>query len=120
MTKWISIAGGFSEADVIRWREAIYERRGSRGKSLRVGKRLVIAEVLKAADNTGWVHLRIQRCDVVSEVQGRTVRAMTQIGSNTNRKLRTIMRGKPDRLLWTDESARAIVASKFIGCENIR
>jgi hypothetical protein len=25
------------------------------------------------------------------------------------------MRGKPERLLWSDESARAVVASKFLG-----
>jgi hypothetical protein len=36
-------------------------------------------------------------------------------GENIRRKRRTIERGKPERLLWSDESARAIVASKFLG-----
>ena len=31
------------------------------------------------------------------------------------RKRKTIQRGKPERLPWPDESARALAASKFVG-----
>ncbi|MGD0519833.1 MAG: hypothetical protein ABSA48_01135 [Terracidiphilus sp.] len=43
------------------------------------------------------------------------VSTLLRKGENIRRKKRTIERGKPGRLLWSDESARAIVASKFLG-----
>jgi hypothetical protein len=49
-----------------------------------------------------------------SEKPGRKVTLLPK-GENIRRKRRTIERGKPERLLWSDESARAIVGSKFLG-----
>jgi hypothetical protein len=115
MTEWIPVGGGFIEADVIRWKEPVYEKHGWRGKSVRAGERLVVAEVLKGLDKDGWVHLLIRRCEVVSESQGRAVRTMLPIGTKTKRKFKTIVRGKAERLLWSDESARAVLVSKFLG-----
>jgi hypothetical protein len=115
MTDWIPVGGGFIDADVIRWKEPVYEKRGWRGKSVRAGERVVTAEVLKGVDKDDWVHLLILRCEVVSEVQGRAVMTMLAIGTKTKRKFKTILRGKPERLLWSDESARAVLASKFLG-----
>lgn len=115
MTDWIPVGGGFIAADVIRWKEAVYEKRGRRGRSVRAGERVVVAEVLKGVDEYGWVHLLLRHCEVVSEVQGRAVRTMLPVDSMTKRKFNTIVRGKPERLLWSDESARALLASKFLG-----
>jgi hypothetical protein len=115
MTNWIPVGRSFIEADVIRWKESVYEKRGRRGRSVRAGERLVVAEVLKGVDEVGWVHLLIRACEIVSEVQGRTVRTMLPLGGTTKRKLKTITRGKPERLPWSDESARAVLTSKFLG-----
>jgi hypothetical protein len=66
-------------------------------------------------DKDGWVHLLIRHSEIISEAQGRAVRTMLPVGAETKRKFKTIVRGKAERLLWSDESARAVLVSKFLG-----
>jgi hypothetical protein len=115
MAEWIPVEGGFIEADVIRWREGVFSRRGPRGaRPLNIGSRLVIAEVLRDDDEEGWVILLIRGCEVISEKHGKAVEVLKK-GREVRRARRTIMRGKPERLPWSDEAARAICASQFLG-----
>ena len=116
MTEWIPIqTGGFIAADVIRWREGVYKpRKSSKSKAVRIGNHLVTAEVLKEPDAKGWVRLLVRKCDILSDVQGKTLTRIP-VSTEIKRASRTIMRGKPERLLWSDESARAALASKFLG-----
>jgi hypothetical protein len=52
---------GFIQADVVKWREGIWEKRGPyKGKVVRVGDRLMIAEVLQEADEEGWYLLLVR------------------------------------------------------------
>ena len=121
MTEWIPCGAGFIEADVIRWREAVWGPRNTKrrrpGKNVRIGDRLVIAEVLGDADAEGWVYLLIRGCDVVKVMDGRRVDEVPLLpkGKETKRKRHNLLRGKPERLLWSDETARALVASRFTG-----
>lgn len=115
MAEWIPVAGGFIEADVIRWREGVFSRRGPRGaRPIRIGDRLVIAEVISDADEEGWVILLVRGCEVFSEKPGKKIE-MLEKGKEVRRARKTVMRGKPERLPWTDETARAVVGSRFIG-----
>jgi hypothetical protein len=116
MDGWVSAADGFIETDVIRWMEAVFSRRkAKRGKALRIGKRHVTAQV--ASDRHGWVELEIISCKIIAdEAVGHTVEALKPT-AKIQRSKKTIMRGRPERLLWSDISARAIVASRFIGPE---
>jgi hypothetical protein len=119
MAVWISVGDGFIEADVIRWKEPVFKTRGW-GEPVRVGDRVVTAEVLREADKDGWVYLLVRKSEVVSV---RTSWQLSDIllpatGKETRRKLRTIVRGNPERLAWSDESARAIVAGQFLGNPN--
>jgi hypothetical protein len=115
MAEWIPVAGGFIEADVIRWREGVFSRRGPKGaRPLNIGSRLVMAEVLRDDDEEGWVVLLIRGCEIVSEKDGKKVELVPK-GKEVRRARKTIMRGKPERLPWSDEAARDIVASRFIG-----
>jgi hypothetical protein len=117
MAIWIPVGDGFIEADVIRWKEPVFKNRW-RGQPALVGDRLVTAEVLREAD--GWVYLLVRHSEVVS------VRTSWQLSDvplpatdkEAQRRLRTILRGNPERLAWSDESARAIVASQFLGNPN--
>jgi hypothetical protein len=115
MAVWIPVGDGFIEADVIRWKEPVFKNRG-RGQPVRVGDRLVSAEVLREADKDGWVYLLVRRSEVVSV---RTSWQLSDVllpatGKETRRRLRTILLGDPERLAWSDESARsAVVASRF-------
>src|SRR5208282_1727898 len=110
--EWIPCGKLFIEADVIRWNEGVWHKpRGRRGRTLNIGDRAVIAEVIR--DEGGWVDVLIRGCSVASEKPGRKV-ALLPKGQEVRRKRRTIERGKPERLLWSDESARALLVSKFL------
>ena len=78
---------------------------------------MVSAEVLKEPDADGWVQLLVRGCEVVSAKIGRNPWDVPMLPKDTEvkRAKKTIMRGKPERLLWSDETARALVASKFLG-----
>ena len=119
MTKWIPCGSEFIGADVVRWKESVWERRSRRrnARVVNVGERVVTAEVLRV-DAEGWVHLLTRACAVSSErIPGRKVPVLPK-DHKIRRKRRTIERGKPERLLWSDESARAIVRSKFLGVDD--
>jgi hypothetical protein len=114
--KWVACGNGFITADVVRWKESVWEKRSRRrnARVVNVGERVVTAEVLRE-DEDGWVFLLTRACVLSSErIPGRKVTLLPK-GGNLRRKRNTIERGKPERILWSDESARAIVASKFLG-----
>jgi hypothetical protein len=110
--EWIPCGSGFIEADVIRWNEGVWQKpRRRRGRAVNIGDRVVIAEVIR--DEGGWLDLLVRACAVSSEKPGRKV-ALLPKGQEVRRKRHTIERGKPERLLWSDESARAVLASRFL------
>lgn len=110
MEQWIE-AKDFIAADVIRWKEGVFDNR-RRGKALRIGERQVAAEVLQRGED-GWVRLLVRACTITKdEVAGRTVQSL-KAGEPIRRSIKTLLRGKVERLLWDDESARAaVLASK--------
>src|SRR5690349_4824836 len=115
MAEWIPCGGDFIQADVIRWKEGVWEKRSRRrnARAINVGGRNVVAEVL-SIDKEGWVRLLIRDNAVTHEMPGRRIAPLPKI-QEIRRKRSTILRGKPERLLWSDESARAVLASKFLG-----
>ena len=110
MDQWVP-ATDFIAADVVRWTEGIYDRR-RRGKALRIGERLVAAEVIERGKD-GWVRLLVRACTITKdEFAGRPIIPI-KAGEILRRGEKTILRGKPQRLLWNDETARAaVLASK--------
>src|ERR1700687_988145 len=113
MPKWIPCGGGFIEADVIRWKEAVWRRsKRKRRRAVRLGDGRVTAEVIR--DEDGWVDLLIRGYAVSDEIRGRKVEVLAK-GTEIRRKRSTIERGKPERLPWSDETARAALASQFLG-----
>ena len=115
MTKWIPCGSGFIEADVVRWTEAVWKTgRLKSSKPVKVGERVVIAQVVRI-DSGEWVFLQVVESRVTEEKQGRTVTEVLKKGQEVRRKRSTIKRGKPERLPWSDESARANLASRFLG-----
>jgi hypothetical protein len=116
MAVWIPVGDGFIEADVIRWKEPVF-RNQRWGRAALVGDRLVFAEVIHERDADGWVYLLVRRSEVVSAKVGWRLSdvLLPAIGTETKRQFSTIAKGKPERLAWSDESARAVVASRFLG-----
>ena len=112
MPKWIPCGDGFIEADVVRWKESAWQQpKRKKDSAVNLGQRLITAEVIRDAD--GWVHLLIRAYAIASEKPGRKVELM-QKGTEIRRKRTTIERGKPERLLWSDESVRAALVSRFL------
>ena len=110
MTDWVSVTDGFIAADVIRWKETVYlPRRSRRGRALRIGERQLTAEVLRGPDRKGWVKLLVRKCDPLVEFTTRKLPSYMN-GAEIKRARKTIMKGEPERLLWSDETARSMVA----------
>lgn len=108
MDQWIP-ATDFIAADVIRWTESIYHRR-KRGKALRIGERLVAAEVIERGKD-GWVKLLVRASTITKdEFAGRSITPLKS-GEPLRRGEKTILHGKPQRLLWDDETARQAVVN---------
>lgn len=118
MAEWVPIQEGkLIAADVIRWKEGVYGPRKSRkAKAARLGIRLVTAEVLNEPDAQGWMQLLVLKCEILTVL---SVRKPPELSSTmqVKRALRTIMRGEPERLLWSDESAREAVIDR-LPCPN--
>lgn len=116
MTEWVPVGNDFIVADVIRWKEGVFKtRRSKKSKAIKLGERQMIAEVLR--DEAGWVYLLVRGCEVLSATIGLNLSEVPVLekGTGTKRKRATIVRGKPERLLWSDESARALLASWYPG-----
>lgn len=116
MTEWVAVGGGFIAADVVRWKEGVFERRGPKGRRVvKAGDRVMTAEVLKEADRDGWVLLKVVGCAVgVSRIHRREL-IPVKAGTEIKRAYKTIVKGNPERLLWSDENVRGMVSSKFLG-----
>lgn len=108
MNQWIP-ATDFIAADVVRWTEGIYDRR-RRSKTLRIGERLIAAEVIERGKD-GWVKLLVRACTITKdEFAGKPILPL-KAGEQVRRGEKTILRGKPQRLLWADETARQAVVN---------
>jgi hypothetical protein len=109
MSQWIAVSEGFIEADVIRWTEGIFEkRRGKNARSVRIGERQVTAEVLQMTDD-GWLRLLVRACVIIrNDFAGRRIPPL-QLNAEIRRARKTIAKGKPERLLWSDEDARRTI-----------
>jgi hypothetical protein len=116
MADWISTVGHFIEADVIRWTEGVFRpRRRKNVKAPKLGDRVVTAEVLR--EDTEWVYLLVRQCELASVKTGRLPRQVPLLhaGDEIKRKRRTLVKGAPERLPWSDENVRSVLASKFLG-----
>jgi len=110
MEQWVE-AQDFIAADVIRWKEGVFHNR-RKGKALRIGERQVAAEVLERGED-GWIKLLVRGCAITKdEAAGKTIQTL-KAGEQIKRAIKTVLRGKVERLLGDDETARAaVLASK--------
>ena len=113
-------------ADVVIYRDTVFRRqkpkgarrpdRKSRERWVRIGERLVIAEVIEfSPDPSDWVYLRILYCE---GDEAEEYRRMLQSRDMETRKKRRNLHGLK-RLAWSDEEARLRVVndpeySKFL------
>jgi diadenosine tetraphosphatase ApaH/serine/threonine PP2A family protein phosphatase len=81
-----------------------------RGKAVRIGERLIAAEVIERGKD-GWVKLLVRACTIPKdESAGRPI-TLLKPGEALRRGEKTTLRGRPQRLLWDDETARQAVVN---------
>ena len=121
MTEWFELRSGFITNDVIKWREFIWAAPGPDGRRqkqytgegfggqrrVRVGERVISAEVIQGPDEDGWVYLLLMQYDNLGAAPADKILMPLPIGKQIKRKYKTIMNGEPQRQRWEDESARA-------------
>lgn len=105
---WISAEDGWIEGDIIRWHEPVFLGKG-KNAFRKIGSRTVTAQVQEGRG--GYVDLVTLRCEETSRTQPRRATTTLVIATDTEirRKRETILDGRPERLLWRDESVRAIL-----------
>lgn len=95
-------------ADVIRWKEPIWAPPSrKRAKPDRIGEQLITAETIALGD---YLQLHVRAAEQLSLKDGYETKVVkVKPGDNIKRKKSTIERGDCQRLLWSDEGARAAV-----------
>lgn len=123
MGEWVSCDKSFIEADVIRWQEPVWkpQRRAAAGRKsrkppVRIGLRVVTGQVVKI-DKAGWVHVEVADCRIEPGPDWWKPIPAYGKGEMVRRQCAKIGQGRVDRLIWSDEEARAAIVSRsrFIG-----
>jgi len=108
---WEKSQGDFLESDVVEWVEPIWSpnKTRKRKKSRPWGKQKVIAQV--AAIDGDFVKLTILKAHITENIIGSELRPH-KVGSTITKKRATLLRGEPERLLWSEEDVRAALLNQ--------
>ncbi len=103
---WEKSVGEFVESDVVEWVETIWPPNSPRRrkKSLPWGKQKVIAQI--TAIEGDLLKLTILKSEITENIIGGELRPH-KVGSTITKKRATLLRGEPERLLWSEEDVRA-------------
>lgn len=105
---WEKSQGDFLESDVVEWVEAIWSPKKSYGRSRRKksrpwGKQKVVAQI--AQIDNDFVTLTVLKSTVIENNIGSDLKPH-KVGSTITKKRSTLLRGEPERLLWSEEDVR--------------
>ena len=112
---WTSCGKYFSANDIIRWKQPIWpDAKGKRRrkKVVKKGERRTTAFVLEL-DDRGYVRLSVLKDEVIANTYGVPLDLFKK-DDVIVRKRETIEKGNPERLIWTDETARTHTVSRFL------
>lgn len=99
---WISCEDRFIESDVLRWVESVFEER--RKKLVRVAKLRVTAQFDRVDGD--YIVLTVGVVEVLEDRSGGRKALKFKVGDEIRRKRSTVEKGRPERRLWSDETAR--------------
>lgn len=104
-------SGEFVESDVVEWTEAIWPPNHSRRrkKSRPWGKQKITAQI--TAVDGDFVKLTILKSEITENIIGSELKPY-KAGTTITKKRQTIMRGEPERLLWSEEDVRKALLSE--------
>ena len=103
---WEKSQGDFLESDVVEWVEAIWSpnKTRRRRKSRPWGKQKVVAQI--ASVEGDFVKLTVLKATVIENIIGSALKPH-QVGTMITKKRATLLRGSPERLLWSEEDVRS-------------
>ena len=98
-------SGEFVESDVVEWTEAIWPPSHSRRrkKSRPWGKQKIVAQIAHIEGD--FVKLTVLKASVIENLIGSDLRPH-KVGATITKKRQTLLRGEPERLLWSEEDVR--------------
>lgn len=98
-------SGEFVESDVVEWTEAIWPPNHSRRrkKSRPWGKQKIVAQIAHIEGD--FVKLTVLKASVIENLIGSDLRPH-KVGATITKKRQTLLRGEPERLLWSEEDVR--------------
>lgn len=104
-------SGEFVESDVVEWTEAIWPPSHSRRrkKSRPWGKQKVVAQI--AHIDGDFVKLTVLKASVIENLISSDLRPH-KVGTTITKKRPTLLRGNPERLLWSEEDVRAALLAQ--------
>ena len=111
MSRWKDCGVAFVVGDVVRWKEAVWKpKRSARAKPVRIGERAIVAQVTHCEGN-GWVTLAVKSSE--AKLADTWWKELPKLDVEVRRRRQTLARGGAERMAWNDESARALVTSRF-------
>ena len=116
MPNWIKCGEDFITGDVVRWNEAVWlepKRKTKKKRAEKIGERRVTAAVL-TMDSKGFVRLSIMKDEITANKYEMPLKPLKK-DQVIVKKRATIGRGHAERMKWSDESARAMAVSRFLG-----
>ena len=104
-------SGEFVESDVVEWTEAIWPPNHSRRrrKSRPWGKQKIVAQIAHIEGD--FVKLTVLKASVIENLIGSDLRPH-KVGATSTKKRPTLLRGNPERLLWSEEDVRAALLAQ--------
>lgn len=107
MTGWQEISVPPIPADVVRWIEPVfYYSKRKKARPVKTGSREVTAEVLKIEGE--WIFLLVRGCKKITADTLKDIEIFKP-GKEIKRKTATLLRNNPERLIWSDETAREAI-----------
>lgn len=110
--KWTQ-SGEFVESDVVEWTEAIWPPNHSRRrkKSRPWGKQKIMAQI--TAIDGEFVKLTVLRSSITENIIGSELKPH-KIGTTITKKRQTLLRGEPERLMWSEEDVRKALLEQLL------
>jgi hypothetical protein len=102
---WEKADTAFIESDVVAWTESIWPPHSPRRrkKSRPWGKQKVTAQV--TAIDGDYLTLAVLKAEILENTIGSKLKPH-KVGSLIKKKHSTLLRGEPERLLWSEEGVR--------------
>lgn len=108
---WEKAGREFVESDVVEWTEAIWPPSHSRRrkKSRPWGKQKIVAQIAHIEGD--FVKLTVLKASAIENLIGSELRPH-KVGATITKKRPTLLRGNPERLLWSEEDVRAALLAQ--------